>query len=195
MKNSKRLIKVGCLFWFLGCFILPLCIFFFDGNGQSARHTLISPGRVTVKLEELGQYVLWQELDASSLGKQHARKMKLPEGLQITVLDQQGNNLAVHPNTKYTITVMGHMRKSVAYFDVNEPQLVTVQFDGSNVLTQFSLSPFNIWHTVGKVGLIILACLVFGLIGLFFVIRGAKLYVAEKQALKATQPTSLSGEN
>lgn len=195
MKNSKRLIRIGCLFWFLGCFILPICMFFLDGNEQSASHALLSPGRTTVTLSQAGRYVLWHELDTSSLGKQAARAMKLPEGLTITILDQQGNNLAFQADTSYTITVMGHMRKSVAYIDVAEPQMVTVQFQGSNVLTQFSLSPFSIWHIVGKVGLIILTCLAFGLVGLFFVIRGAKLYIADKEALNATKQTSLSGEN
>jgi hypothetical protein len=128
-------------------------------------HQFIGPGSTELRIDEPGQYYLWNDHEIVFQGKSYDRSEILPNGLNITVTDTSTDTeLPLVPDSSTTMETAGSRRNTVGYFSVAAPTTVRVSIEGASPARVFSvcesfLFPFmlGLLGTIAAFGSLLLA--------------------------------------
>jgi hypothetical protein len=173
MRPGIKSIITGIALFILGGVVAPLAImllFFLGLNGHLAQFKV--PGAFETNVVKGGRYYLYNDYQTIYDGKTYDCSTNLPGGMEIKILDSQGNPLPFSGDTSFSVGGSGTERKSIGYVEIQNPGKVRIEVSDVNEERIFSFGQENFLKffalIFGTFGL----CFVFGLGGLGLAIWG-----------------------
>ncbi len=162
MKPGIKSIIAGVGLFILGAVVFPLAIVlpvFLALNGHLVEFKV--PGTFETNVVKAGRYYLYNDYQTIYNGKTYDNSTNLPGGMEIKVLDSQGQVLQFNGDTSFSVGGSGTERKSIGYVEVHTPGKVRIEVSGAGEERIFSFGQENFFKFFG---------LMFGTVGLGIII-------------------------
>lgn len=130
------------------------------------------PGTFETNVVKAGRYYLYNDYQTIYNGKTYDNSKNLPGGMEIKILNSQGNPLPFTGDTSFSVNGSGTERNSIGYVDVQNPGKVRIEVSGTTDERIFSFGQENffkffIW-IMGTLGL----CFFFAISGIGLAVWG-----------------------
>lgn len=162
MKPGIKSIIAGVGLFSLGVVVLPLAIvlpIILTLNGHMMEFKV--PGNFETNVVQAGRYYLYNDYQTIYQGKTYDNSTNLPGGIEIKILDSQGQALPFTGDTSFSVGGSGTERKSIGYVEVQSPGKVRIEVSGGDEERIFSFGQENFLRFFG---------LMFGALGLCSII-------------------------
>ena len=149
MKKGRKTLIAGVLLFLIGTLIVPALILL-TLLGSPKPHQFFIPGTTEVKVEKKGRYYLWNDFQTVYEGTSYDRSEAIPDGLEITVIDENSQVLPFQSSTSITSSNGGSTKKSIGYVELEASQVLTISVTGDVEDRVFSFSK-SIFGAIFKV--------------------------------------------
>ncbi|HEX5399934.1 MAG TPA: hypothetical protein VFY06_12895 [Verrucomicrobiae bacterium] len=166
MKAGIKSIVAGAALVVLGVVVLPLAIaipIFLTLSGHLIEFKV--PGTFETNVVKTGRYYLYNDYQTIFNGKTYNNSKNLPGGMEIKILDSQGDSLPFTGDASVSVNGSGTERNSIGYVDLQKPGKVWIEVSGTSEERIFSFGQEHFLKLfVGLIGTLGL-CFLFALGG------------------------------
>ncbi len=182
-KKGLTFIFVGLGLFVFGGFLLPMIfgvsIYFVLKSSENMERFLV-PGQTEVRVEEAGRYYLWNDHETILDGRKYSHAAHIPDGVEIQVEDDAGQNLKFHTNSSISMGGSGQ-KKSIGYVELEEPGPVRIVVSGEMDKRVFSFGPSSFSTLIGMMvisfaltGVMLLSAIICFVIGIIKMVKASR---------------------
>jgi hypothetical protein len=182
MKPGLQTLVAGLLIAAAGLLVLPAILLrpvFTSALERTQLVRFIGPGEATFKVEEAGDYYLWNDYSTVFQGKTYTRSAELPPGFEVSFHTSDGKMIELEPRRDIYFDLGDEAKRSVGSVTLEQSGELKVEIGGNFSPRVFSFGPFpfegRMWQVVSGViltGLVVLVGIMLALAGLVKRIRG-----------------------
>jgi len=151
MKRGVKTLVAGCLLAIVGCAVIPigLALSFLVYNDHADQ--FVVPGTTQIQADQPGRYYLWNDYQTVYQGTSYNESETIPGGMNISVTDDQGKQLAFISDTTISTTRGSSASNSIGYVEVKQPGKLDVSVSGNLNRRVFSMSQFSFFKVFGLI--------------------------------------------
>ncbi|WOO43237.1 hypothetical protein [Rubellicoccus peritrichatus] len=151
MKKGLKTLISGIVIFIVGAFVAPLAVIIpvILALDDSDKRQFIIPGEHQFEIEKPARYYLWNDYQTIFDGKSYNRSESLPDGLQISIKDEAGEELKFTSNTMMSSSTGSSTKNTIGYVEVTAPGTLTIRVTGDSDARVFSFSEFSVLKIVG----------------------------------------------
>ena len=150
MKKGVKTLSVGIL-CLLGAIIGPFLVILPLILNDSSEEQFLVPGTTEVEVEKAGEYHLWNHYQTVFEGKSYRKSEALPDGLEISIKDEDGKTLELTGGGGSSSRSGSDMKVSIGSIEVKKPGKLVISVTGDFEKRIFSFSEFGVMKIVGMI--------------------------------------------